>query len=110
MHQMQTQQSQLGDLPRKKRLTQGYKGAHQVSRRAVSFKRKQVSLGAGSKVFSGSSHLCDEVDDNRDIAQNEQTEAEPNGKQVSFEDGGAKKADEPFKGREFLGSHWIASW
>ena len=76
----------------------------QVSRRAVNFRRKQVALGAGSKVFSGSSQSGDEVIDNRDSAQNEQNEAESNGKPVSsVEDGGAKKFDGPFKGRDFSG-------
>ena len=76
----------------------------QVSRRAVNYRRKQVSLGAGSKVFSGSSRSSDEVIDNRDIAQNEQNEAESSGQPVSsVEDGGAKKFDEPFKGRDFSG-------
>ena len=97
MHQVQTQQSQPGDVPRKKRLTQGLqKGASGFT--PCSQLQTQTSLfGCRVESFSGSSQSSDEVIDNRDIAQNEQNEAESSGQPVSsVEDGGAKKFDEPF--------------
>ena len=103
MHQVQTQQSQLGDVPRQKRLT------HRLQEDASSLTPcsqwwTQTSLlGCKVESFYGNSQSSDEIIDNRDTAQDEHNKAESSGQTVSsVEDGGAKKFDEPFKGGEFF--------